>query len=60
MVFNATFNTILVISWRSILLGEEAGDPRENHLPAVSRWQTLSLKVVSSTSRHEEDSNLQL
>ena len=33
MVFNATFNNISVISWRSVLLVEETG---ENHQPAVS------------------------
>jgi len=31
MVFNATFNNIPVISWRSVLLVEETGVPRENH-----------------------------
>ena len=31
MVFNATFNNISVISWRSVLLVEEPGGPRENH-----------------------------
>ena len=31
MVFNATFNNISVISWRSVLLVEETGVPRENH-----------------------------
>jgi hypothetical protein len=30
MVFNATFNNISVISWRSVLLVEETGGPREN------------------------------
>ena len=33
IVFNATFNNISLISWRSVLLVEEAG---ENHRPAVS------------------------
>jgi hypothetical protein len=33
MVFIATFNNILVISWQSGFLVEEAG---ENHRPAVS------------------------
>jgi hypothetical protein len=28
-----------------------------NHRPAVSHWQTLSHNVVSSTSRHNRDSN---
>ena len=54
MVFNATFNTISVISWRSISLVEETGVLGENHRPAVSRWQTLSHNVVSSTPHHEQ------
>ena len=48
-MFNATFNTITVISWRSVLLVEETGIPGENHRPAASHWQTLSQNVVSST-----------
>jgi hypothetical protein len=36
MVFNATFNNILVISWRSVLLVEETGGPGENHRPVTS------------------------
>ena len=31
MVFNATFNNISAISWRSVLLMEETGVPGENH-----------------------------
>ena len=31
MVFNATFNNISVISWRSVLLVKESGGPGENH-----------------------------
>ena len=31
MVFNATFNNISAISWRSVLVVEEAGVPGENH-----------------------------
>ena len=30
MVFNATFNNISVISWRSVLLVEQTGVPGEN------------------------------
>ena len=33
MVFNATFNNISVISWRSVLFMEEIG---ENHRPVAS------------------------
>jgi len=40
MVFNATFNNISVISWRSVLLMEETGVPWENHRPAASHCQT--------------------
>jgi hypothetical protein len=46
--FNATFNNISVISWRSVLLVEETG---ENHRPVASDWQTLSHNVVSCTPR---------
>ena len=46
MVFNATFNNILVISWLSVLLVEETGVPGENHRPIASHWQTLSHNVV--------------
>jgi hypothetical protein len=35
MVFNATFNNISVISWRSVLL-EESGVLGENHRPVAS------------------------
>jgi len=31
MVFNATFNNILAISWQSVLLVEEIRVCRENH-----------------------------
>jgi hypothetical protein len=36
MVFNAIFNNISVISWRSVLLVEETRVPRENHRPVAS------------------------
>jgi len=50
MVFNATFSNISVISWQPVLLVEETRVPGE----------TLSHNVVSSTPRHERDSNSQL
>ena len=37
MVFNATFNNISAISWRSVLLVDETG---ENHRPAISYFIT--------------------
>jgi hypothetical protein len=51
MAFNATFNNISVISWRSVLLVEETGVLGENHRPSASHWQALSLNVVSNTPR---------
>jgi hypothetical protein len=51
MVINATSNNISVITWRSVLLVEGTGVPRENHRPAGSHWQTLSHNVASSTPR---------
>ena len=59
-IFNATFNNISAISWRSVLLVEETEVPGENHMPVTGNWQTLSLIVLSSTPRHERDSNFQL
>jgi hypothetical protein len=47
MVFKATFNNISVISWRSVLLVEETGEPGENHRTVASHRQTLSLAAVS-------------
>ena len=59
MVFNATFNNILVISRRSVLLVEKTRVPGENHRLAVSYWQTSSHNVVSRRLRHWKDSNSQ-
>ena len=56
MVFNATFNNISVISWRSVLLVEETG---KNHRPVASHLQSLSHNVVSTTPHHEWSSNSQ-
>jgi hypothetical protein len=38
-------------------LVEETGVPGENQRNIASHWQTVSHKVVSSTHRHEPDSN---
>ena len=42
MVFNATFNNISLISWRSVFLVMKTGVPGENHRPVASHGQTLS------------------
>jgi len=57
MVFNATFNNISAIFWRSVLLVEKTGVPGETHRPVASHWQTLSHSVILSTPRHERGSN---
>ena len=36
IVFNATFNNISVISWRSVLLVEKTRVPEENHRSVAS------------------------
>ena len=36
MVFNATFNNVSVILWRSVLLVEETWVPGENYLSVAS------------------------
>jgi len=41
MVFNVTFNNIIYISWRSVLLVEETRVHWEYHRPVASHWQTL-------------------
>ena len=46
IVFNATFNNISVISWRSFLLVEKTVGLGENHRLVASHWQTLSHNVV--------------
>ena len=38
VVFNATFNNISAISWRPVLMVEEAGVPGENPRPWASKW----------------------
>jgi hypothetical protein len=60
MVFNATFNNISAISWWSVLNVGQTGVFSANDRPAKSYRQTLLHTVVSSTPRHERDSNPQL
>ena len=58
MVFNATFNNISVVSWRSVLLVEETGLPVETtDLPQVTD-KHLSHNVVSSAPHNKRDSNM--
>ena len=60
IVFNDNFNNISDVSWWSVLLVDQTRVPRENHQPVTRHWQTLSHNVISSTPRHELDSNSQL
>ena len=46
MVFNATFNNILVISWRSVLLAEETVVPGENHPSVIDKLYGIMLYRV--------------
>jgi hypothetical protein len=50
VVFNATFNYVSAISWRSVLLVEETGVPIENHRLVVRisiRARDLQLPMQS-------------
>ena len=38
IVLNATFSNFSAISWRPVLVVEEAGVPGENHRPWASKW----------------------
>jgi hypothetical protein len=38
IAFNATFSNISAISWRPVLVVEEAGVPEENHRLWASNW----------------------
>jgi len=51
MVFNATFNNISVISWRSVYWWRKPEYTEKNHRSAASHWQNLSHYVVSSIPR---------
>jgi len=51
MVFNATVNTISVISWWSVLLVAETRVLGKNHRFFACHLQMLSHNVVSSTPR---------
>ena len=46
-MFNATFSNISAISWRPVLVLEEAGVPGEKHRPWASNWKTLSFAAAS-------------
>jgi hypothetical protein len=37
-IFKATFSNISAISWRPVLVVEEAGGPGENHRQWASNW----------------------
>jgi hypothetical protein len=53
MVFNATFNNISVIFWRSVSLVEETGGTRENHKPVASHWpKQAGLKILMNTGTY--------
>jgi hypothetical protein len=54
LVFNTIFNNISVISWQSVLLGDETGILGEYRRPATNHCQTLSHKVAFTTIKYIE------
>ena len=44
-MFNATFSNISAISWRPVLVVEEAGVPGENHRPWQATGQLYHLRL---------------
>ena len=46
-LFNATFSNISAISWRPVVVVEEAGVSGANHRPWASNWSALSLAAAS-------------
>jgi hypothetical protein len=47
MVFNATFNNISVISWRSVLLVEETGVPVSKEVNTIVLLSLYKVFVLS-------------
>jgi len=52
MVFNATFNNISVILWRSVLLVEETEVPEENYWTPLQKNKS-NLPIFSSIWRND-------
>jgi hypothetical protein len=50
MSFNALFNNMSAISWRSVLLVEETGVPRENHRPVANQTNFNIYMIMWSCS----------
>jgi hypothetical protein len=59
MMFNATFNNISVISWRSVLLVEEAGVSGENQTWSASSHNFILSNQINilPTFVHTPDKN---
>ena len=55
MVFNATFNNILVILWRPVLLVEETGESND-----LSQVTEIFFHIILYRVHHERGSKLQL
>ena len=51
ILFNVTFNNISVISWRSVLLVEETGEPGENNENEMNCRQNTKQKTDDSATQ---------
>jgi hypothetical protein len=59
MLFNVILYNILVISWRSILLVDDTGVPRETIVMLQVTDNFITESCISSTLQHEQDLNSQ-
>ena len=53
MVFNATFNNISVISWRSFFLAEATGASGEKHPPTCRKFYHILYRVYLARARFQ-------
>jgi hypothetical protein len=54
MVFNATFSNISDISWRPVVVVEEAGVPGENHRPWASNCIPNIRPYISNQMKYKK------
>jgi hypothetical protein len=54
-LLNATFSNISAISWRPVLVMEEAGVPGEDHRPWASLFKIKSNQILNRQPSYKQD-----